>query len=464
MDLQQYFATQCRASSVILKTHSPSIKATVQGKKRRRTGTVGTLSFDGFCVDIMYLESGRSAYAQQTIWLSFVLDCDTTLPYSVYDILAFLEPDNFNCYTYTYVDSQELMGNCFGEINALLQRLAPKLSKFLKDGVNKNRLIDTQRKAVNKYFGDSVIESSELIGAAADNIINMMLRNFHEAQIEAAVIGGQSLFYAGKDEKALKKLKKAKYLTLYHTNLIAFLENGGTSEGITLTAREASAEKGALRHGHGLSGCLKIIGLALCIDIPVTVVMIAVFYIACSIMFKNSLFYTGFYENIFLMPFFGSLLSVGISLQVLNHSRKDSSKDKKSKKAVHSLPVTNSMKTFYKCFTIVGECLAILGCLTSIYSTTVFYEDRMCYSEADFPTSHSICQYSSIEAIALVNGITQNEKFHPQKHIAIVTKSGSVIDLYNSTCLSGEDAVRSFTLAEDYDIEIITVNTIDDLK
>ncbi len=461
MDLQQYFATQCRATSVLLRTNSPSIKATFQGRRREQTGTIASFGFDGFNLDILYIERGRAAYAQQTIWLSFTLDCDTTLPYSVYDILSFIEPDNFNCYTFTYVDSQELMKDCFGEINTLLERLVPELTAFLKDGITKNRLIDAQRKAINRYFGDSVIESSEMLGSAADNIINMMLRNFHEAQIECAVIGGQSLFYEGKDEKALKKLKKSKYRTAYHDNLVAFMENGGTSDCVTPVARKASAHKGAARHSQGVSGIFRILGLAIAVDVPVTAFLIAFFYVACLLMFRGSLFYTGFYENLFLMPFFGSLFSVGLSIQILNRKPKEK---KNNKKTVHSPEASGILKGFYKYLTIAGECLALIGCISSIFSTTVFYEDGFRYSQADFPLSHEECKYNSVDTIALVEGYSENEKFYEQKHIAVVTKSGTVIDLYNSTWLSGEDIMKNLTFTQDYGIETKTVKSIKELK
>ena len=342
-----------------------------------------------------------------------------------------------------------------------MERLVPTLSEFLKDGINKNRLIDAQRKAINRYFGDAVMESSEMIGAAADNIINMMLRNFHEAQIECAVIGGQGLFYEGKDEKALKKLKKAKYRTAYHDNLVAFLENGGTSECVSPIARRASAHKGAVRHGQGVSGIFRILGVALAIDIPVTAFLVGFFYIACTVMFKDSLFYTGFYENLFLMPFFGSLFSVGLSIQLLNRKPKDKRKDKSS---VHTPEAPTIIKSFYKYLTIGGECLALFGCISSIFSTTVFYSDSFRYSQADFPLSHQECRYEAVSTVVLVEGYEENEKYHPQKHVAVVTKSGTVIDLYNSTWLSGDDVIENLALLSDYGIETKTVKTIEELK
>ncbi|MBR5442150.1 MAG: hypothetical protein IKV44_04285 [Clostridia bacterium] len=461
MDLQQYFASQCRASSVLLKTNSPSIKATVHGRRREQTGTVASFGFDGFNLDLYYIERGRAAYAQQTIWLSFTLDCDTTLPYSVYDILSFIEPENFNCYTFTYVDSQELMRDCFGEINGLLARLVPALTELLKDGITKNRLIDSQRKAINRYFGDSVIESGEMLGAAADNIINMMLRNFHEAQIECAVIGGQGLFYEGKDEKALKRLKKSKYRTTYHDNLVAYLENGGTSDCVTPIAKTASAHKGAVRHGQGVAGAFRILGLAMAIDIPVTAFLAGFFYVACAVMFKDSLFYSGFYENVFLMPFFGSLFSVGVAIQLLNRKAEEKKTDKN---AIHSPKAPEILKSFYKYLTIAGECLALFGCISSIFSTAVFYKDGFRYSQEDFPLSHQECKYNVVDTIALVEGYVENDKFYEQRHVAVVTEIGTVIDLYNSTFLSGEDIIKSLDLAEEYDIEIKTVKTIEELK
>ena len=283
MELKEYFSTQCRGSAVLLKSGSPAFKTLVSGKNgKNKNGIVATYNFDSFKLDISYIEQGSAAYAQQTIWLSFALDCDPTIPFSVYDILAFAEPTNFNCYTYTFVDSKELMRECFGEINELLISLIPKLTSMLQNGITKNRLITSQRENVNRYFGDNVLESGDMLGGAADKIINMMLKNFFEAQIESAVVGAQSLFFTGKTEKALKKLKKSKYRSQYNENLIKHIENGGKTKEISPAVKNASVEKGVVRHGGGAKGALKLLAVSLFFDILVSVVLFGIFYLICT--------------------------------------------------------------------------------------------------------------------------------------------------------------------------------------
>ncbi len=443
MNLHSYFTTQCRATSVLLKTHSPTIKGMVKGKKQERIGTVATLSFDGFKVDITFIESGRAAYAQQTLWLSFTLDSDETMPFSIYDILAVCEPENFNCYTYTYVDSVELMRECFGEINEVLGRIVPHLSAILTNGIEKNKLIQSQKECINKYFGDSVMEQTQMLGGKADNIFNMMMRNFYDSQIESAVVGAQSYFYNGKEEKALKKLSRSKCRSQYQENMLKFIKEGGKASKPTETLEKASSENGARRHGETWLGAIKIFLLGLLIDVPVSAVLIAIFFIVSKILFHNAVLYMGFFENVFMMPFFGSLVSMCIAIHITKNRRK---KNKNGDKTVQDVKTPNAVNTLLKYVTIVGETLALIGCISSIYSTAVFYEDRVAYPVSDFPFSHAECKYESIDSVA------------------IVTESGAILDLYNATMLSAEDFSKHTDFLEEKGIEIIEVKTIEELK
>ena len=461
MNLHSYFTTQCRATSVLLKTHSPTIKGMVKGKKQERIGTVATLSFDGFKVDITFIESGRAAYAQQTLWLSFTLDSDETMPFSIYDILAVCEPENFKCYTYTYVDSVELMRECFGEINEVLGRIVPHLSAILTNGIEKNKLIQSQKECINKYFGDSVMEQTQMLGGKADNIFNMMMRNFYDSQIESAVVGAQSYFYNGKEEKALKKLSRSKCRSQYQENMLKFIKDGGKASKPTETLEKASSENGARRHGETWLGAIKIFFLGLLIDVPVSAVLIAIFFIVSKILFHNAVLYMGFFENVFMMPFFGSLVSMCIAIHITKNRRK---KNKNGDKTVQDVKTPHAVNTLLKYVTIVGETLALIGCISSIYSTAVFYEDRVAYPVSDFPFSHAECKYESVDSVAIVEGYYQGDKFIRSPYVAIVTESGAILDLYNATMLSAEDFSKHTDFLEEKGIEIIEVKTIEELK
>lgn len=463
MKLTEYFATQCRGTGVFLKTQSPTIKKITSGKNDKNTdGTIATYSFDGFKLSISYIERAKASYAQQIIWLSFTLDSDPTLPFSVYDILAYLSKDNFNCYTYAYVDSKELMRDCFGEINALLSDLAPKLTEFLKSGVHKNKLITDQRSCLNRYFGDNVLESGEMIGGAADKIINLMIKNFYDVQIETAVIGSQSHFYNGKPQKALTKLKKSKYRSLYHENLIKYIENGGKAIALSETAKAASLKNGAKRHDAGIKGAFKFLGLTLLFEIPVTLVMIGLFFLLSAIYFRGNIYISGIWENLILLPSLGTMLSGAFALRVIKRQKTKTKKE--TDKTVYTPSVGKTAETFLKYFTILGESLAIIGCLTCVFSTTVFYKDSFKYSDEDFPLKQSECQYSSIEYFAVIDGFKVENDFKKDPHIVAVTKSGEKIDLYNSTFLTADIFEEKTEFLKDTGMAVKEFKTIEDIK
>lgn len=436
MELSEYFISQCRATGVILHGATPTVKKLVSGKKGKdHVGVSATYNFDKFSFRILYIEQGKNAYAQQAIWLSFYLDEEPALPFSVYDMLAFCEPQNFNCYTYTYVDSKELMQDCFGEITGLLLRLIPELCTLLENGIEKNRLISAQKENINRYFGDNVLESSNMLGATGERILNLMLKNYFDAQIESAVIGTQALFYEGKTEKALKKLRKSKHLTQYHQNLLKHLENGGEAPKETHVTKEASTKSGARRHDGGIKGALKYTAFTLLFTLCTSAVAVPLFYGLCQLFFRNSVLIMGIFENILLLPCFCVLPGCAMAIHFIKRNKKSKAKDFQK---IHSPKLNSVAAMFIKCLTVLSECVVILGLFTSINSTTVFYEDSFKYTEEDFPLTQSECQYDVIDYFAIVQGYEIDGKFYNDPHVVAVTVSGTQIDLYNSTYLTTE--------------------------
>lgn len=460
MDLKEYFITLSRSIAVATGLPSPSVKALVSGKKKTPVGVMAFYNFDDFSLNVSYIEKGRNAYVQQTIWVSFVLESDKTLPYSLYDILAFTHPDDFNCYTYSYVDSKELMSDCFAQLTLLFAKVIPDFTTFLKSGVNRNKLITSQRESINGYFGDNILESGEMIGGAADKIINMMLDNFFQAEIEAAVVGSQSLFYEGKEQKALKKLKKAKHRTPYQENLMHYIEEGGKADTENATVKSASAEKGALRHGGGVKGAVAILLRALLFSIPVSIGLALVYFIFCKVFFNGNVFTMGFFENLIFIPFFGSLLSVSFAIKFRD---KLSKKCKDDSKKVHT-PESPVAKNLLKYIIITAECFALIGCLTSVYSNTPFYNDHFTYSQEDFPLSQSEISYDAIDYFALIEGRMNGKNFIEDKYIIAKTKSGFTIDLYNSTFYTTESFLKHKAFFKEKGIEIKTFTTIEEYE
>ncbi len=437
MELNTHFSSCCRSLNATIGSSQLSFKKILSGKKvQNQTGTASKFSFDKFNLFIYYIEKGKSAYAQQTLWIALTVDDEPNLVFSIYDILAFIEPENFNCYTYTYVDSEQLMSECFTEIGDLLSRLVPQLKNVFESGVQKNKLIEIQKNNINSYFGDRILEANDMMGGIADKLISMMLSNFFEYQIECAVVGGQSLFYSGKTEKALKVLKKSKTRSRYENNLLAYLENGGKAPETTSTAKKASAEKGGKRHNKGVFGALKMMALALIINIPFSAITSLLFYLVISVKFGDCSYIMGIPESLLSIFIFSTLPSVIIAI---NLSKKIT--EKKNKKENIKAPVDSSYKkAFLKYATIFAETVFIIQFITCINSVTAFNEKAIFYSVEDFPLSQQTCNYDSIEFAAIITEEAEKGSFLPdEKYVVLYTKSGTIIDLYNSSYISAEE-------------------------
>lgn len=433
MDLLTYFSNMCRQLGVHLKTESPSIKTLVSNKKNKnKNGVVARYNFGEFFMDVYYIENMKGGGVQQVIWLSFFFDREPSITFSVYDILSVTDPENFNCYTYSFVDSNELIKKCFEEIEELLQKLIPDLSRIAENGVEKNKLIEKQKQKINSYFGDNIIEASQFLKDSADKILSMMFYNFFQYQIDIYVLGSPALFFKGKEEKALKALKKAKYRSLYEDNLLAYLENGGKAPTLSETANSASTEKGTARQGTDAKGSLKILLYTLLLTIPISAVMIGLFFGLTYLTATDSLFIYGIKENLVFLPFFSTLPAVAIALNIFLRK-------KAKNKDVHIPTLQPKAKTLLKYFTILAESVAIIVLFTCVNSTLVLRDSDFLYSTEDFPLSRTSCQYSSIDYVAIVEGYTYKGKFQKDEHIVFVTKSGTIIDVYNSSFFSAEE-------------------------
>ncbi len=456
MDLLTYFSSMCRQLGVHLKTESPSIKNLVTNKKKNnKNGVVARYNFGSFFMDVYYIENMKGGGLQQVIWLSFFFDTEPSITFSVYDILSITDPSDFNCYSYSFVDSNELIKKCFEEITLLLQKLLPKLSKIAENGVERNKLIEKQKGKINSYFGDNVIEASKFLNDSADKILSMMFYNFFQYQIDTYFLGAPALFFKGKEEKAFKALKKAKYRSLYEDNLLTHLENGGKAPKLSETASSASTEKGTARQGTDAKGSFRILLYTLLLAVPLSVIMAGLFIGLTYLTSYDSLFIYGIKENLIFLPFFSTLPAIAIALNIFLRK-------KASKKDVHIPALTPKAKTALKYFTILAESVAIIALFTCVNSTLVLRENDFLYSTEDFPLSKASCQYSSIDYAAFVEGYTYKGEFQRDEHIVFVTKSGTIIDIYNSTFFSaGKFKKETEDFLKDKGIEIKEVKTIE---
>lgn len=463
MELNEYFITQCRKLGVHTASQSPSFRPIVSGKKgKNQNGTIATFPFDSFKLNIYYFENGKNGLYQQMLWLSFVLDCDSSIPFSLYDILTVTEPENFKCYTYTFVDSESLMKDCFSEIEILLKRVLPKLNDILENGVTKNKLVIAQKDVMAEYFGgESIFENTDALGGTAEKLIALMITNFFQYQIDSAIIGAQALFYQGKTEKALKKLQKAKYKTLYEKSLLSYLERGGETVVQSNTTELASVSKGAKRHGNSIKGAFIMIATVTVCLIPTSLITLALFGLFTFLLANGNIFVLGIKEAIMPIIVFSYIPSIALASQVLRFFEKRRAEKSNIKHPKES----NATKKFYKYLTVFAESVILIVAFIGFNLTIVFGNDSFSYGEGDFPLSKQTCQYSAVDFVLFTDGYYFENEFRESSGMVIITKSGTQIDLSNSTYLSAEENEKELT--EFFKSKGITVKhckTTDEIK
>ena len=463
MELFEYFIKKSRELGIEINAEGFRERKMVNPRKEsQQTGMLARLDFEGFNFALTFIEQGRTAYAPQTIWVNVSIDACPGIPFSLYDILSFTQPENFNCYTYTYVDSFELMDKCFEELKVILKATATDLTALLADGVTKNKLISAQKQNITTYFGDDIFESSEMIGGAADKILSMMLQNFYEAEIETAVIGAQAVFYSGNTEKALKILKKSKQKTVYLNNLLAYMEKGGKYENPSDTVKQASSQNGALRHGGGLKNGVKLALTSLLLMLPVSLILVLIYTLFSYVFFKDSVFTVGFIENLFVLPCFSYPLACALAINITQ--RRAAKRDKKSNSTIHPPRASKTANNILKYFTIIGETLAVIGCVVCTFSITAFNDKSFSYADSDFPLSQQECNYSAVEFIGIIEGYCVEKEYIEESYAVARTISGRTIDLYNSTWHSCKEITKNKKLFEKQGIEIKTFKTIEEYE
>ena len=104
----------------------------------------------------------------------------------------------------------------------------------------------------------------------------------------------------------------------------------------------------------------------------------------------------------------------------------------------------------------------IIQFITCVNSVTVFSNASISYGVGDFPLSQQSCSYEAIEFSAIVNEKAEKTFLPDEKYLVLYTKSGTVIDLYNSSFISAEETKNKLNdVLTDKNIAVKEYSSID---
>ena len=433
MTLSQVFKTNCRATASLCK-NSPelSFKDLTSGfQGKNKNGTVARFSFNNYFFDLYFIENGHLAYAPNTIWMSVGFDSVPFLPFSVYDILAYDKPDNFKCYTYTYLNNSEILIQAFAEINDFFKTFIPLMDDVSQNGVKKNKLIAAQKDAISKFVGDDIFQREIEILEASLKIRDMLIKNYLESVISHFILGGAAEFHNGNPQKAIKKLEKSKHKTLYEENLLRALKSGELNDYNASPFRDEryknhakDARKSSFSFGKG--GAWRFIFPTI-INTPLFTLILFAFYIILSTLkFSDFSFaFTINYEALSTLFLAGFLLSEIFSIH-FSYKFKSPFKFKKSNE-IKNHKISKPLKYF----TILVETVVILLLFSSVNNTIAFTDSKVYFPEDTFISlKQNSIKYENFEAVYKVSDYyVFNVKKTKLEHYVLVSKNGEKLNL-----------------------------------
>ncbi|MBR6552092.1 MAG: hypothetical protein IKT89_04535 [Clostridia bacterium] len=412
---------------------SLSFKDLVSGfSGKNKNGIIARFSFDDFFIDLYFIENGPLAYAPNTIWINVGFESVPYLPFSIYDILTVAEPENFKCYTYPYLYTEDIMIQSFGEINDLFKRLAPKLTEISNTGTQKNNLISNQKETINKFVNDDIFKREIEMMDASLKIRDMLIRNFQESIINHIILGGVSNFFNNEHEKAIKKLEKAKNLTFYESRLFSKLK-AGELEGFDASpfrdAKFKDYTKIAKKRTYSLgkNGTFRFLITSLLLT-PIASLVIFLLYLLFSFaLFNKSLLFMNcdIYSLITLL-ISGALVAELISL---NFSQKLFGFFKKKKDKKDEVVTVKKKSSFMKISAILTETIVIILLFSAVNNSLAFYENKVSFAEdSAISLRQNSIKYEYIDTVYKADGFYLNDNFFESEHYILVSKNGDRID------------------------------------
>ncbi len=394
-------------------------------KSAKPDGVAARFDFYDFNIDINWYFRKSLAAVPDIMWVSCNLDGKEDIPFSVYDLLGYLNIKDFRNFTPSYISDEESVKESFILFGELFEILVPALTEATQNGVVKNRLLDAQKQYICKFCGSDAIYENTGASDIVDKITFYILSEFTAAEIREAVSGGQKYFYEGKPEKAKALLSKKKLKSEYDNALLNYINEGNAPPVNEFQNNIKKARKNKdKKERHKVFSCF---ALTLVLTVPVFGLLFCIYYISCAVIFKNAVFISGIdLLNVCeILP--GAIpLAAFISLFILN--KREAKKEKKQ----------YSTEPAVRIFTIIFECVALFLCFTALNAPCVFYEDSFSYGKSDFINiSRQEYSYSQIEKAVRVEGYMSVEDerrvFVEEPYYAFILKNGTTVDLYKTT-------------------------------
>ena len=382
--------------------------------------------------DLEYTYSARSMLVPGTVSIFDIrVIFDRQRPeikYSLYDIMYMMDPENFRCYHFAFIETPERMRAVFASIERDLEIFVSRLDIIASQ---KPALLDLEEKfkdGVNSFFGYDIFTSEDEEAPGHDLYLSALEHyyslsdSFYEAKPYAQFLSGQY-------KKAYAGMSKYRKKTYYQVRLTSFVSVPPEKKYDAVAEGCDTVGEAVKTTGHQN---LRVILGALILFIPLLGLHVGAHFLYAKILFSRAVWSTAYTLSAafgtapFVLPF-----AVALSYIFSRFTIKLFSKKKRA--YLNNLenispPFSRSGCARFIIF-ILLTALIILS-LLNVNSYTAFYEDGFRFKVSVTDISGSYYSYSDIrEFVKLKGEYDDNGNYNEYVSYVIVMKNGTQIYL-----------------------------------
>ena len=312
--------------------------------------------------------------------------------YHIPEIAEYLEPDNYKCYYFPYIESEERLDACFSVLAAFLKKHYGKINEMAKSAEMSSKIKEEKQKEVIRLFTQKEPEKElpEVILYGYETYV--LLPRY-------AADSTYREFLCGEYEKALQlydKMEAKGRLTNYEMRLYAFIKELKTSYealpdecNTLLDSREVTSPSAEGK---------RILRAAIVCELVLGMLFSAIVAVVNAILSSGTVYYLG-------MPWYVGFLFAGVpavfgGIVLRNGIGKQTSTFDKLINPAWAEPFARIV------FVVaLGGMLFLCFCLS--FASTAFYKEHMTYNEGEalLPTEITTCYYAELKQVYYSEGV-----------------------------------------------------------
>lgn len=209
--------------------------APIFSKKSALEGAMAEYVFDTFAASVIYnvaLGGVKSVLEMRIAFLS-----EPEVDFSLYDLLYLLDENNFNCYIFPYVESEERMKACVGVLLAALSAYRTQISAIGDDGRLRERAIARKKKEMSLYFHTDIFAEQD----TSDSLLLLLQKSWYRVWYVSRFCDRWYRDYImGNYESAAKSFAKYENKSDYELRLYRFIKALGSGVEYTPVSNECN--------------------------------------------------------------------------------------------------------------------------------------------------------------------------------------------------------------------------------